>query len=56
MVLCQKDTDHLEKTSAAGTTIKDTWTKPRGRVEVGEGGGFTWGGVEGWGEKAYNCN
>ena len=33
-----------------------TWTKPRGRVERGEGGGFTWGGVEGWGEKAYNCN
>ena len=26
------------------TTIKDTWTKPRGRVEVGEGGGFGWGG------------
>ena len=26
------------------------------RVEVGEGGGFSWGGVEGWGEKAYNCN
>ena len=24
--------------------------------EGGEGGGFTWGGVEGWGEKAYNCN
>ena len=24
--------------------------------EVGEGGGFGWGGVEGWGEKAYNCN
>ena len=21
-----------------GTTIKDTWTKSRGRVEVGEGG------------------
>ena len=39
------------------TTIKDTWTKSRGRrVEVGEGGGFGWGGVEGWGEKAYNCN
>ena len=36
------------------TTIKDTRTKPRGRV--GEGGGFSWGGVEGWGEKAYNCN
>ena len=39
-----------------GTTIKDTWTKPRGRVERGEGGGFTWGGVGGWGEKAYNCH
>ena len=38
------------------TTIKDTWTKSRGKVEVGEGGGFGWGGVEGWGEKAYNCN
>ena len=25
-------------------------------MEVGEGGGFGWGGVEGWGEKAYNCN
>ena len=24
-------------------------------MERGEGGGFTWGGVEGWGEKAYNC-
>ena len=24
----------------SGTTIKGTWTKPRGRVEVGEGGGF----------------
>ena len=40
----------------SGTTIKDIWTKPRGRVEVREGGGFSWGGVEGWGEKAYNCN
>ena len=38
------------------TTIKDTWTKSRGRVEVREGGGFGWGGVEGWGEKAHNCN
>ena len=27
-----------------GTTIKDTWTKSRGNVEVGEGGGFSWGG------------
>ena len=39
-----------------GTTIEDTWTKPRGRVEVGEGIGFSWGGVQEWGEKAYNCN
>ena len=39
-----------------GTTIKDTWTKSRGRVEVGEGQGFGWGGVEGWGEKPHNCN
>ena len=22
----------------------------------GGGGGFSWGGVEGWGEKAHNCN
>ena len=24
-------------------------------LEVGEGGGFSWGRVEGWGEKANNC-
>ena len=30
--------------------------KPRGRVGVGEGDGFSWGGVEGWGENADNCN
>ena len=23
---------------------------------MGEGGGLGWGGVEGWGEKAHNCN
>ena len=40
----------------SGTTIKDTWTKPRGRVEAGEGGELGWGGVEGWGENADNCN
>ena len=28
----------------SGTTIKDTWRKPRGRVEAREGGGFGWGG------------
>ena len=37
-------------------TIKDTWTKSRGRVDVGEGRGIGWGGVEGWGENADNCN
>ena len=26
------------------STIKDTWTKSRGRVEVGKGGRFGWGG------------
>ena len=30
----------------SGTTIKDTWTKPRG-VEAREGGGDGWGGVSG---------
>ena len=33
-----------------------TWTESRGRVEVGEEGGFGWGGVEGWGDNADNCN
>ena len=36
--------------------IKDTRRKSRGRVEVGEGGGIGWGGVEGWRENADNCN
>ena len=39
-----------------GTSIKDTWTKSRRKVEAGEGGGFNWGGVEGWGENADNYN
>ena len=39
-----------------GATIKETRTKSRGRVEVGEGGGTGWGGVEGRGENADNCN
>ena len=25
-------------------------------MEVGEGGGFGWSGVEGWGENIDNCN
>ena len=28
----------------SGTSIKDTWTKPRWRLEAREGGGFGWGG------------
>ena len=39
-----------------GTTIKTTWTKSRGRVEVRERGGFDGGVVEGWRKKADNCN
>ena len=45
-----------KKHNYIGTTIKDTWAKPRGRVEAGEGGGFGWGGVEGWGENADKCH
>ena len=40
----------------AGTLMKDTWTKSGVMVGLGAGGGFSWGGVEGWGEKAHNCN
>ena len=39
-----------------GATKKDTRTKSRGRVEVGEGGGIGWDGVEGRGVNADNCN
>ena len=39
-----------------GATIKDTRTKSRGRIKVGEGGGTGCVGVEGWGENADNCN
>ena len=35
---------------------KGHMAKPRGRMEVGEGGGFRWGGVERWGENADKCN
>ena len=34
-----------------GTIIKDTWTKSKGRVALGEGGGFSWSRVE-----VYKCN
>ena len=30
--------------------------KIKGEGGGGEGGRFGWGGVEGWGQKAYNCN
>ena len=30
--------------------------KIKGEVGGGEGGGFGWGGVEGWGENADNSN
>ena len=31
----------------SGTTIKDTWKKPRGKVEAREGGEFGWDGGRG---------
>ena len=40
----------------SGTTVKDTWTKTRGRVEAREGGGFGWGWGEWWWGNADNCN
>ena len=47
---------HAIAKGSIGATIKDTRTKSRGRVEVGVGGGTGWGGVEGRGENADNCN
>ena len=35
---------------------KGHMNKTKAGVEVGEGGGFSWGGVEGWGENADNCD
>ena len=34
----------VKREGFSGTTIKDTWTKPK-RVESGEGGGGAWGGA-----------
>ena len=53
---CSNKTIPLMGEGFSGTTIKDIWTKPRGRVEAGDGGGFGWGGVEGWVENADHCN
>ena len=39
----------------SGTTIKDTWTKPRWGVGAGEGDGFVWW-REWQGENSDNCN
>ena len=39
-----------------GTTMGDMGTESRGKVQVGKGGGTGWGGVEGGGESADNCN
>ena len=40
----------------SGTTLKDTRTKPRGRVAAREGGGFGWSRGEWWRVNADNCN
>ena len=47
---------YVKSPFSIGATIKDTRTKSRGRVEVREGGGTGWGGVEGRGENVDNCN
>ena len=39
-----------------GTPVKDSCTKSRGMVEVGERGRIDLGGVEGWGENSHTCN
>ena len=41
-----RDNGGAEGEGFLGTTIKDTWTKPRGRVETREGEGLGWG----WGK------
>ena len=46
----------LEVLGSIGATRKDTRTQSRGRVELEEGGGTGWGGVEGRRENADNCN
>ena len=35
---------------------EQTAVRGKGVLEAGQGGGFGWGGVEGWGENADNCN
>ena len=40
----------------SGTTIKETWTKTKGRMDVREGGGFGWSGGVGGEENSDNCN
>ena len=54
MVYVNPMTDDIFKVRVG--TVKDTWTKPRERVEAREGRGFGWGGVEWWGEYAGNCS
>ena len=39
-----------------GTIIKDTWRKPRGRMEAREGGVFGWAVGDWCGGSADNCN
>ena len=45
----------LKKLNVYRNSYKGHMTKSRGKVEVWEGGGFGWDGVEGWGENADNC-
>ena len=54
--MCIRDRPNPTLSGFSETTIKDTWTKPRGKVEAREGVGFGWGGGERWGENAVNSN
>ena len=56
VVVTVSQSGERKKEEITGATIKDIRTKSRGRVEVGEGGGTDWGGVEVWGENADNCH
>ena len=47
---------HMNKLFKYSVSIFTMVNELRGRVEVGKGGGTGWGGVEGWGENADNCN
>ena len=49
--------DTMESKNRPGsTTMRYTWTKPRGRMEARGEGGLAGGRGDWLGENAYNCN